>query len=608
MEQIEDMVSVATVQNWNRLKVVPSEYRLAKRANKTMSKKQCIPVAYIGTEIPLDSVRTIVKEILQKEYDIKKAMAALCINQLLLGGLLYWKGEGILSQNPFVEKFLAELSCPIEEFPQELIHCDLGIGRGVDGIGAVYQGLQTEGMKNKKGIYYTPKNILMSMISGIDFQPKDKILDPCCGTGAFLLNIDVDNPKQLFGFDIDEIAVMIAKTNLFLKFSHLCFEPQIQCLDFLLTDFSKKFDYIITNPPWGTKGTADYKEVWQENPTREKFALFLYHATKQLENGGHFVFLFPESILKIKTHGKIREQLLTTFRLEKICIYEEKFSGVMTNVVSITGQKGIDGNEEHSVLIQQDGESFFLPQGQIGNGKDCFFQLLKPVDKGILEKIYAVEHNTLEDSLWGLGIVTGNNKEKLSFEKKDGWELIYTGKEVSPYVLKAPKKYVLFRRSEFQQVAKDEIYRAKEKLIYRFISNKLVFAYDCQGSLCLNSANILIPRIEGYSAKTVLAFLNAEVMQYIYQVCFTDIKVLRGNLEKLPFPQISKQVDQKISHMVSEILEGNIEKNNQLQEVIYSLFGCEKEEVYQIQEKLYGKTNGGIKEKDNIFKGEISLG
>lgn len=84
-------------------------------------------------------------------------MAALCINQLMLGGLLYSQGEKILSENPFIEKFLAELPCLIEELPQELIYCTIGIGEGMDGIGAVYQGLQTEGIKKRKESIIRPR-------------------------------------------------------------------------------------------------------------------------------------------------------------------------------------------------------------------------------------------------------------------------------------------------------------------------------------------------------------------------------------------------------------------------------------------------------------------
>ncbi|MBQ9129039.1 MAG: hypothetical protein IJY15_14940, partial [Thermoguttaceae bacterium] len=95
-----------------------------------------------------------------------------------------------------------------------------------------------------------------------------------------------------------------------------------------------------------------------------------------------------------------------------------------------------------------------------------------------------------------------------------GCEAIYTGEEVEPFRLKPPRFYLRYDRSRLQQVAKEEIYRAPEKLIYRFVSQRLTFAYDASQRLTLNSANALIPRIPGASAKTVAALLNSELFQF----------------------------------------------------------------------------------------------
>ena len=48
-----------------------------------------------------------------------------------------------------------------------------------------------------------------------------KVLDPCCGTGQFILTFSdiVENPSNIYGVDIDEIAVRIARLNLLIKFN-----------------------------------------------------------------------------------------------------------------------------------------------------------------------------------------------------------------------------------------------------------------------------------------------------------------------------------------------------------------------------------------------------
>ena len=171
-----------------------------------------------------------------------------------------------------------------------------------------------------------------------------------------------------------------------------------------------------------------------------------------------------------------------------------------------------------------------------------------------------------------MGVITGDNKNKVKSRQGRGMEPIYTGKDIEAYTLKRPTKFIKYERSDFQQVAKDEIYRADEKLVYKFISKNLVFAYDDSKSLFLNSANILIPRIPGMSIKTVLAFLNSEMFRFLYKSLFGEIKILKGNLMELPFPEITPEMDEKLTKLVAKVLKGNKNAVKEIDNQINKLF------------------------------------
>ena len=155
-------------------------------------------------------------------------------------------------------------------------------------------------------------------------------------------------------------------------------------------------------------------------------------------------------------------------------------------------------------------------------------------------------------------------------------EKIYTGKEIGKFLLKEAKNYIHYDRDSFQQVAKDEIYRAKEKLVYKFVSNKLMFAYDDSSSLFLNSANILIPNIPGMNIKTVLAFLNSSLYQFLYEKLFGELKVLKGNLSELPFPEIDSQTDNELTQIVEQILMDGKIRQKEIDDIVYRVFGLDK--------------------------------
>lgn len=109
----------------------------------------------------------------------------------------------------------------------------------------------------------------------------------------------------------------------------------------------------------------------------------------------------------------------------------------------------------------------------------------------------------------------------------------------------------------FQQVAPIEMYRAKEKLLYRFISEVPVFAYDNQQTLSLNSCNILIPCLEGLGIKYILAILNSNVAAYFISKKFSSVKLLRSHIEQIPIPLVAADVQASIIRKVDLIMSSS---------------------------------------------------
>ena len=183
---------------------------------------------------------------------------------------------------------------------------------------------------------------------------------------------------------------------------------------------------------------------------------------------------------------------------------------------------------------------------------------------------------------WALGIVTGNNKAYIASNKQKDFEEIYKGKDVKKLALSNPSNYIKFTPEKFQQVAPIEKYRAKEKLIYRFISKYLVFAYDDKQKLTLNSANVLIPKIPNYPIKVIAALLNSSLYQFIFQKRFSSIKVLRSHIEQMPLPPWSDKIFNDIIKLVDETIK---DKNNFeiLDDYILKQYDLTQEEINYIK-------------------------
>lgn len=567
------ILSQATEANWQRLKSNTAQ-KLQHGANKTRSRRKIYPLEYLRNKENLAFAEKVLAIARKNSLPPENAIFSIACLLLKKHNILHCEHvKKVLSEYDWsADKALAALQyIPMDEW---------------DILGFIYQCMQSEGRKNTSGSYYTPETEVKAVIENCMLASGEKILDPACGSGSFLLAFESSFPEQLFGCDLDKIAVFIAKVNLLCKYKSCVFTPQIYCMDFLSGDandfFYQKFGRIVGNPPWGAKNNLPRSTAYGK--IKDTFSLFLLQAYNLLEQYGSLSFLLPQAVLNIKTHKNIRSFLLTGCCLEKIEYIEGCFTGVMTGHVKINLRRDVAGK---SFIISKNGDCKQVMTDTIIADTAHILSYKSDRDDLLINKIASQKKYDLSASIFALGIVTGNNKSILKDEPQEYCEAVYTGKEITPYTLKEPRKFLNYERSKLQQTAPDEYYRAGEKLVYKFISSEPVFAYDNSGSLFLNSANILIPQIDNLGIKTVLALLNSEVLRFYYKVKFADVKVLKGNLTQLPLPHIAKDRRQEIEEIVNQLLSGNTELLDKLQKLIYHCYNLSDADAGYIKSILY---------------------
>lgn len=485
-----------------------------------------------------------------------------------------------------------------------------------DFLGVIYQSLSKEGNKAEAGSYYTPSNIVEGIVKEYLYDQHARILDPCCGTGQFLL-FAVDTLSQLgnknvlenvWGCDVDELAVRIARLNLLLKCKDQDdMSPHIYCLNSIIEGgdiFSSPqkvlkenfFDLVITNPPWGAKiaktERGQIKALFPFIKSEESFSYFLAKGMSLLKKDGVLSYILPESFLNVKMHSDIREHLLRSSAIKKILFLDRAFKNVFTPAIRLDIQK-TQSPEKHKIEVQN-GKVFKVDQAEMLKNNNFEISItIDNEDAHILKKIFSQKYTTLADSAeWALGIVTGNNDEFVSKEKKEGYEDVIKGKDVMKFVYQPAQCFLKFEPDQFQQTAPEQKYRAKEKLIYRFISKQLVFAYDDKQILTLNSANILIPQSVSHSIKVILGIFNSSLYQFIFQKKFNSIKVLRNHIESLPLPDWSEDTYKTITSFVDRLIKSTLDQTDltrifaKLDKYIMSQWGLTENEMEHVQRNV----------------------
>ena len=574
-----EMISKATAYNWKKLGS-DTKGKLTRRANKTHSTKRVVASSYLDYAPAYRLLDTLSGE----DLFVDDIMYSLCVSYLQYTEI--WEKDN-------VKAFFSTLP--------EYQHIDIALPPHIwdstdDVLGFVYQSLTTEGERNMTGLYYTNKKVVEYMLGGKVLADGETFLDPCCGSGAFLLSIKANDPSYLYGFDIDPVAVMITGTNLLVKYADKDFMPRVYCLDFLQKEFTiasnnleipSLFDNIYTNPPWGVDKNNLYLTNYPHITSKERASMVIAQSLKFLKTNGVFYAILPTSLLKIKTHLDIRNYIITHTSIKRIDLFKDRFDGVFTDFFSIKLEKATTVSQVYEVTTENETTTIELPEPAKEKGT-IIWEPLSNIDKIIIEKFESHRHDDLTHSQWALGIVTGDNKTKVKKEMGIGLEPVYKGKQIGPFQLQDTDSYISFVPETFQQCAREELFRAPEKLIYRFIAKYPIVAYDNKQSLCLNSANILIPQLDGISVKSAAALFNSSLYRYYYSMKFPDIKILKGNLQELPFPRLTKSQDKMLSHMVTTILSEGYSEDTQhkLDQVVYSIFDITPAEQIQIQGKI----------------------
>ncbi len=228
-----------------------------------------------------------------------------------------------------------------------LIDSETWVGLDIDIKGEIYEGLlqkNAEDTKSGAGQYFTPRELIKALVGVINPQPGETICDPACGTGGFLLvahdhvknnnTLDKDQKKFLkantfFGNDIVDGVVRLCVMNLYLH----GIEADISSEDSLVSDSGKRFNVVITNPPFGKKssitvfngqGKAEKESLVYERTdfwttTSNKQLNFLQHIKTILEINGRAAVVLPDNVLFEGGAGeKVRKELLKQFDVHTI--------------------------------------------------------------------------------------------------------------------------------------------------------------------------------------------------------------------------------------------------------------------------------------------------
>jgi type I restriction enzyme M protein len=243
------------------------------------------------------------------------------------------------------------------------------------------------------GEHYTPRDIVSLLVSLVFSPDKDKlqergkivsVFDPCCGTGGMLTvgkewvhdNINKDISVNLFGQELNETTYSICKSDFLITDenpNNIKLGSSLSQDGFPETD--RRFDYMITNPPFGVSWKSEKSFVEDESQRGGRFnvgtprvsdgsLLFLQHMISKMETQGSRIgVVFNGSPLFTGDSGsgesEIRKWIIENDWLESVVSLPDQLffnTGISTYIWIVTNKK----NPKRKGKVQLiDGSSFY---------------------------------------------------------------------------------------------------------------------------------------------------------------------------------------------------------------------------------------------------------
>ena len=270
------------------------------------------------------------------------------------------------------------------EFLRTSIHNSIRYAQSADDYLGMFYGefMSYSGQDGQSlGIVLTPKHITELFCELVNLKATDRVLDPCCGTGGFLIaamhamlqqtNDETEQrairKQRLMGIELQDYMFTIATTNMILRGDG---KSNLHNFDFLAQPASKiQKDMPCTvgmmNPPYSQGG--------KEDPEKYEIA-FTEHLLDSLCEDARAVVIVPQSSVTGKTKVKqaVKKSILKKHTLEGvITLNNNTFYGVGTNPCIAVFTAGVPHSKQKKckfINFEDDGFVVAKHVGLVDNG------------------------------------------------------------------------------------------------------------------------------------------------------------------------------------------------------------------------------------------------
>ncbi len=486
---------------------------------------------------------------------------------------------------------------------------------GTDIKGHMLQRIIDRSFREGRGQFFTPSPVIDFIVKMIDPQLGEIGCDPACGTGGFMFsaiehmsqkNTDIKEAvKNVYFYDISKSISRLIAMRLMFEFG--VNEPNIKIQDSLVSPNYQQFDFILSNPPFGTQGKITdpsiltqyelgYNEDGKTLKTQVPDILFVEQIICQLKPGGRCAIVLPDGNFENPTTDYLRKYIFKKCKIDAIISLPDGTfvpygTGVKSSILFLTKDENAHNShyeifmgkitklgysfskhskplylesglvdEDYTYVLQSfkekkyDDFNFVINSSQIQENKYLFsYNKYCLFYKKIAEEIASVKHSKISDITNAV-----SKKIKIDLEKEYRYVEISNVSAENCEITSHTVCYgsELPSRASYELKENDIIVAVSGSSIGSKSCAKAIVTKEYDGCICTNGFIVL--RSHFVSPYLLLHFFNS--FDFRAQVCQSKYGTAIPTISKEDFMQIklkrySEEDEKRISSLYQEAFD-----------------------------------------------------
>jgi adenine-specific DNA-methyltransferase len=476
----------------------------------------------------------------------------------------------------------------------------------VELIGQMYIRLLCE---RSKGEFYTPKPVVDRCVEvACEGWLPERVVDPACGTGNFLLGV-LRHARRFLqgerllefardsigGLDIDGRAVSLAKFALLIELSQElaaapealpelvdAFDAHLQVADALYGEWPLASpDLVITNPPYISYGSRNQPQLSPSQsvmlrrafPASSEYKVRLHSifqelALRHVRQAGTTLLLVPDAFLTGAYYKKLRRLISEQAHVEALCeLPESTFSDAVAGRWCIAKyRKGIRG--EYTTIQQFDGRQLQR------HFRMHTSELVDPSDKYRFQIVFCAEDAQVLRDLRRYPRLADYARGHTGIRARKGQESIIansrmteahrrgltSGASVHQHYVKWDGKWLHVEPSLLFAGGFDRKVIERPKILMRQTADRIIAAVDEDGLYHLNNIHSFSPISDGPPdwIYFLCGVMNSSLWLHLYQLRSRERKRALAQIdiemiESMPIAEADKPTVARIAALVRQV-------------------------------------------------------